>query len=181
MENTGCCVVGPLVGSAAPDFKGMAYQKDFEGDYKEVSLADYKGKWLVLFFYPLAFSGPCSTEIGAFNEALDEFAGRKAEVLGCSTDSHFTLKAWMEKDFGDVKFPLLADMTKAISANYRVLTEQGFALRGLFIIDPEGNIAYNVVHTAHIGRSVDETLRVLDALQTGGFCPANWKKGDKTL
>jgi alkyl hydroperoxide reductase subunit AhpC len=179
----------PLVGNPAPAFEGMAYLKAWESEaggdplgFKGISLDDYRGKWLVFFFYPLDFTFVCPTEITAFNDRLDEFKSRKAEVLGCSIDSQFVHKAWVESGaLGDLKYPLLADLDHMISADYGVLTEDGFALRGLFIIDPEGKLQYSVVHNTDIGRSVDETLRVLDALQCGGLCPANWSKGEETL
>jgi peroxiredoxin (alkyl hydroperoxide reductase subunit C) len=180
----------PLVGGPAPDFEGVAYLKGWEGGkdgantmgMKPAKLSDYEGKWLVLFFYPLSFTGVCTTEINAFSDALSEFQARGAEVLGASIDSQFVHKAWVDSgQVGDLKFPLLADLDHTIAADYGILTDKGFALRGLFIINPEGMLLYNVVHNTDVGRSVDETLRVLDALQSGGACPANWKKGDKNL
>ena len=182
MEMTEYFGCPPIVGSPAPSFKAQAYCKDCgcEGDFCEYSLDDFKGKWLVLFFHPLAFTGVCASEVIALSNALDEFKARGAEVLGCSVDSQFTLKAWVESgQVGQVKIPLLSDLAKQIGADFGVLDEdKGINLRGLFIIDPEGVVQYSVVHPPAIGRSVDETLRVLDALQSGGACPANWKKGD---
>jgi len=177
----------PLVGNPAPDFEATAYQKAWESDEnpmgtKQLSLADYKGKWLVFFFHPLAFTPPCESEISAFNEMKAAFAERGAEILGCSIDSHFTQKAWIDSgSMGTVEFPLLSDLDHTIGLDYGVLTEKGFSLRGLFIIDPEGVMQYSVVHNTGIGRSTEETLRVLDAIQSGAVCPANWKKGDSTL
>jgi peroxiredoxin 2/4 len=177
----------PLVGSPAPGFSAQAYLKAWESAenplrFKPVSLADYQGRWLVLFFYPLDFTFVCPTEITAFNARLAEFKSRGADVLGCSVDSQFVHKAWVERgDLGALNFPLLADLSKDIAAEYGVLAKDGFALRGLFIIDAKGVVQYNVVHNTDVGRDVDETLRVLDALQCGGLCPANWKKGEQTL
>jgi alkyl hydroperoxide reductase subunit AhpC len=180
----------PLVGSPAPDFEGVAYLKGWEGGkdgadpmgMKTVKLTDYAGKWLVFFFYPLDFTFVCPTEIIAFSDALGEFEQRGAEVLGASIDSQFVHKGWVDSgQLGDLQYPLLADLDHTIAADYGILTDKGFALRGLFIINPEGMLLYNVVHNTDVGRSVDETLRVLDALQSGGACPANWKKGDKNL
>jgi peroxiredoxin 2/4 len=175
---------GLMVGRPAPDFKTAAYFKGYGGEgYGEVSLADYKGKWLFLFFYPLDFTFICPTEITAMSDALGEFKARGCEVLGGSCDSRESHKAWVERgDLGDLKFPLFADYTKEIAWKYGVLeSSSGIAFRGSFIISPEGRLNYVCVHDLDVGRSVEETLRVLDALQNGGLCPANWKKGEKTL
>ncbi len=174
------------VGQPAPDFM-MKTTANMETLDSTASLADYQGKWLILFFYPLDFTFVCPTEILALSDRYDEIVAMGAEVLGVSTDSVFSHKAWIEtpRDKGGIsglKFPLAADMTKEVSSNYGVLVEdEGYALRGLFIINPEGILQYMVVHNENIGRSVDETLRVLQALQSGGMCAANWKPGEKTL
>lgn len=176
-----------LVQKKAPDFKADAV---IGGDFKEINLADYKGKWVVLFFYPLDFTFVCPTEITAFSDRVQDFKKLNAEVLGCSIDSKFTHLAWIntprkEGGLGKIDYPLLADVTKKIASDYGVLLDAGIALRGLFIIDPEGNVAYQVVHDLGIGRNVDEALRVLEAIQTtrktGEVCPANWQKGGKTM
>lgn len=175
-----------LVGLPAPDFE-MESTKDLENLETPVRLSDYKGKWLVLFFYPLDFTFVCPTEITALSDRADEFKALDTEILGVSTDSKFSHRAWMnvsrdDNGIGDINFPLAADTTHQVSRDYGVLIEdKGVALRGLFIIDPEGILRYQVVNDENIGRSVDETLRVLQALQTGGLCPANWKPGQKTL
>jgi peroxiredoxin 2/4 len=180
-------VYQPLVGNPAPSFTAQAYLKAWESaenplGFKQAGLDDYKGRWLVLFFYPLDFTFVCPTEITAFNERLGDFESRNAQLLGCSIDSQFVHKAWVERgDLGALNFPLVADLTKDIAADYGILTKDGFALRGLFIVDPKGVLQYAVVHNTDVGRNVDETLRVLDALQCGGLCPANWKKGEQTL
>ena len=176
-----------LVQKPAPEFKAMSVSGKL---FKEVQLSDYKGKWLVLFFYPLDFTFVCPTEITAFSDRSEEFRRLGCEILGCSVDSQFTHLAWIntarkEGGLGDIKYPLMADMTKAIARDYGVLTEGGIALRGLFLISPEGKIAYSVVHDLAVGRNVDEVLRVLKAFQqvarTGEVCPANWNEGAKTM
>lgn len=166
------------VGELAPYFFGDAY---FDGDFKEIGTKDYLGKWLILFFYPLDFTFVCPTEVKGFSDAVDRFRKEGAEILGCSVDSKYSHKAWVEQ-LCDVKYPLLSDITKDISADYGVLVEEeGVSLRGLFIIDPDGILRYQVVHDENVGRSVDETLRVLCGLKSGGLCPMNWKPGDKNL
>jgi peroxiredoxin (alkyl hydroperoxide reductase subunit C) len=175
-----------LVGKKAPEFK-MATTKDLDKLNHVASLEDYKGKWLVFFFYPLDFTFVCPTEITAFNDRYEEFRDLNCEILGVSTDSVYSHRAWIrtpreENGLGELKFPLASDITKEVSRNYGVLIEdEGIALRGLFIIDPEGVIRYQVVHHNNIGRNVDETLRVLEALQSGGLCPANWRPGQAHL
>ena len=176
-----------LVQKQAPDFKATAVSGKL---FKEVKLADYKGKWLVLFFYPLDFTFVCPTEITAFSERAKDFTKLGCEILGCSIDSQFTHLAWIntprkEGGLGEIQYPLLADISKKIATDYGVLTEGGVALRGLFLINPEGKVAYSVVHDLGVGRSVDEVLRVLKAFQqvakTGEVCPANWEEGSKTM
>ncbi|EKD41388.1 MAG: hypothetical protein ACD_73C00737G0002 [uncultured bacterium] len=176
-----------LVQKSAPDFAADAV---VGGDFKNIKLSDYKGKWVVLFFYPLDFTFVCPTEITAFSDRIQDFKKLGAEVLGCSVDSKFSHLAWTkvsrkEGGLGKIEYPLLGDITKKIAADYGVLLDAGIALRGLFIIDPDGKIAYEVVHDLGIGRNVDETLRVLEAIQTvkktGEVCPANWKTGSKTM
>lgn len=176
-----------LVQKVAPYFEAEAV---VNGQFKKIKSTDYQGKWTVLFFYPLDFTFVCPTEIIAFSDKIDEFKKLGAEVLGCSVDSKFTHLAWINtarKDggLGEIRYPLLADITKKIAADYGVLLEGGVALRGLFLINPEGKIAYEVVHDLGVGRSVDETLRVISAFQevakTGEVCPANWNKGSITM
>ena len=172
----------------APDFTATAVVNE---EFKPIKLSDYRGKYVVFFFYPLDFTFVCPTEITAFSDRVDEFAKVGAEVVGCSIDSKFTHLAWIntprkEGGLGDIKYPLLADVTKKIAKDYDVLIEEaGIALRGLFIINPEGKVVYQVVHDLGVGRSVDETLRVIKAFQqvakTGEVCPANWTEGKKTM
>jgi peroxiredoxin 3 len=176
-----------LVQKPAPDFNETAV---LGGDFVQVNLADYKGKWVVLFFYPLDFTFVCPTEITAFDDELAQFKALGAEVIGVSVDSKFTHLAWANtprKDggIGLLKYPLVADISKRIATEYGVLVEPGIALRGLFIIDPDGKVAYQVVHDLGIGRSLAETLRVLKAVQFnrehGEVCPANWQPGQDSM
>lgn len=164
----------------APSFEGItAYQK---GEFKRIGLSDYKGSWLVLFFYPRDFTFVCPTEIRAFAEHEQEFAKFNTKILAASTDSEWSHKAWFERDLPQVSYPILADTTQAVSRAYDVLNEEdGSAHRGLFIIDPEQKIRYALISDGSVGRSVTETLRVVEALQTGELCPAEWKIGEKTL
>jgi len=183
-----------LVQKNAPDFKAQAVVGK---TFQEVKLSDYKGKWVVLFFYPLDFTFVCPTEITAFDDHVNEFKKFNCEVVGCSVDSHFTHLAWIntprtEGGLGNIGFPLLADLTKNIAQSYGVLTNEGIALRGLFLLKPQDpdvdathKVVYSTVHDLSVGRSVEETLRVLQAFQeverTGEVCPANWKPGDSTM
>jgi peroxiredoxin 2/4 len=175
-----------LVGRPAPDFKLETATGNGQ-DFGSASLSDYKGKWLVLFFYPLDFTFVCPTEIVALSEAADQFKKLDTEILGVSVDSIHSHRAWIntpvnDNGLGKLNFPLGADITKKVAKDYGVLIEEeGIALRGLFIIDPEGELKYQVVNHNDVGRSVEETLRVLQALQSGGLCPINWKPGDKHL
>ncbi len=174
------------VGQPAPDFE-MASTKNIETLAENVRLSDYTGKWLVMMFYPLDFTFVCPTELTVFSDNLEEFEGVGAEVIGISTDSVHSHRAWLKtpRDKNGVeglKYPLASDITGSVARIYGVLLEeQGIALRGLFIIDPEGVLQYSVTHSLNVGRSVDETLRVLNALQTGGLCAAEWKPGEETL
>lgn len=174
----------PIVGSQAPQFKTQAL---VDGQIRELSLSDYKGKWVVLFFYPLDFTFVCPTEIIEFNKKADEFRKKNAQLVGASIDSVYSHKAWCELSpekggIGKLNFPLISDLTKKISQDYGVyLEDMGLALRGTFIIDPDGKVRAAFVHDLQVGRSVDETLRVLNAFQTGELCPASWKPGEKTL
>jgi alkyl hydroperoxide reductase subunit AhpC len=177
------------VGKPAPHFTAPAA---FPGDspagpIRNISLSDYEGKWLVFFWYPLDFTFVCPTEITAFSDRIEDFNDLDTAVLGASTDSAYSHRAWMrtprtENGIGDLQYPILSDMTHSIAREYGVLIEnEGIALRGLFIIDPNGVLQYSTINNLNIGRSVDETLRVLQALQSGGLCPSDWKPGQKTL
>jgi alkyl hydroperoxide reductase subunit AhpC len=177
------------VGQPAPAFtlastKGATSPKDLG---KEISLSDYKGKWLIFFFYPLDFTFVCPTEILALSDRLDEFKDLDCEIVGASTDSVHSHFAWIntprdKNGIAGTAYPLVADYTKEVARAYGVLNEQtGAAQRGLFIIDPDGVLRYSVVTNDNVGRSVEETLRVLQALQTGGLCSADWKPGASLL
>jgi len=173
-----------IVGKPAPDFRLEGVVGTEPGkEFKTLALKDFKDKWLVFFFYPADFTFVCPTEIKGFNDNLDSFKKLNAEVVAASTDSKWSHLAWIKRgDLGNLRYPLLADFTKETARAYGVLdSEQGVALRGLFIIDPKGTIQYQVIHNLDVGRSVEETLRVLEALQTGGLCPLGWKPGQKTL
>ncbi len=179
-----------LVTKAAPDFKAQAVTAD--GSFEEVSLSKYRdeGKYVLLFFYPLDFTFVCPTEIIAFSERADDFADLGVQVLGVSIDSHFTHLAWRntprdQGGLGDIKYPLVADLDKEIAKAYDVLLTDGIALRGLFLIDKEGVVRHQVVNDLPLGRSVDEALRMVKALQfveeNGEVCPANWQEGARTI
>ncbi|KAF1856976.1 hypothetical protein Lal_00032229 [Lupinus albus] len=174
------------VGKRAPDFD-MPSTKELKTLKDNVKLSDYKGKWLILFFYPLDFTFVCPTELKAFSDKYDEVTKAGAEVLAVSTDSVYSHRAWIntpdnQGGLGPIKYVLASDITKDVSRDYGVLLEdKGIALRGLFIIDPDGVLQYQVVHALNVGRSVEETLRVLEALKTGGLCAADWKPGQKPL
>jgi len=161
------------------------------GEFKEIKLCDYKGKYLVLFFYPADFTFVCPTEIIAFSDRAEEFRQLGAEVVACSTDSLFSHLKWTELDrksggLGKMNIPLLADRTQDISRRYGVLKEdEGNAFRGLFLIDPKGNLRQITINDMPLGRSVDETLRLVQACQFtdkhGEVCPVNWKPGQATI
>jgi peroxiredoxin (alkyl hydroperoxide reductase subunit C) len=177
------------VGQQAPDFSATAV---VDQEFKTVKLSDYNGKYVVLFFYPLDFTFVCPTEIIAFSDQYEEFSKLNTEVLGVSVDSEFSHLAWIQTDrknggIGDIKYPLVSDIKKEISTAYNVLEpDAGVALRGLFIIDKEGMIQHATVNNLSFGRSVEETLRTLKAIQyvqthPDEVCPAGWKEGDKTM
>ncbi|NEP47886.1 MAG: peroxiredoxin [Moorea sp. SIO3C2] len=181
----GCLRVGQL----APDFTATAV---FEQEFKTIKLSDYRGKYVVLFFYPLDFTFVCPTEITAFSDRFEEFKEIGTEVLGVSVDSEFSHLAWIQTDrkdggVGDLAYSLVSDIKKEISTAYNVLDpEAGIALRGLFIIDKDGIIQHSTVNNLSFGRSVDETLRTLKAIQyvqahPDEVCPAGWQPGDKTM
>jgi peroxiredoxin 2/4 len=174
------------VGQPAPDFD-MPSTKNIEKLNENVKLSDYQGKWVVLLFYPLDFTFVCPTELTTFSERLDDFEGIGAEVIGVSTDSVHSHRAWLrtpreQNGVEGLRYPLASDITKQVSRDYGVLIEdKGVALRGLFVIDPEGILRYAVIHDLNVGRSAEETIRVIQALQTGGLCQAEWRPGQETL
>jgi peroxiredoxin (alkyl hydroperoxide reductase subunit C) len=175
------------IGRPAPAFSVQAYHRSKDGSDKQfstISLADYKGKWVCLFFYPLDFTFVCPTEIVAFNSSLDDFDDRDCFVLTASTDSVYSHKGWCDAhaDLAKLKYPMLADTSHTLSELYDVLdAEKGIAYRGVFLIDPQGIVRWMAIHDLGVGRNVDEVIRVLDALQTDKLCPCNWKKGESTL
>lgn len=177
------------VGQQAPDFTATAV---FDQEFQEVKLSQYRGKYVVLFFYPLDFTFVCPTEITAFSDRYEEFSSKDTEVLGVSVDSEFSHLAWLQTDreaggLGDIAYPLVSDLNKTIARDYNVLDEEaGVAVRGLFIIDPDGVIMHATVNNLPVGRNVDETLRVLQAFQhirshPDEVCPADWTPGDPTM
>ncbi|KAG0265843.1 Peroxiredoxin-2 [Mortierella polycephala] len=176
------------VGKIAPAFKATAV---VDGAFKEVSLDDYKGQYVVLFFYPLDFTFVCPTEIIAFSEAIERFNGLKTAVLACSCDSEFSHLAWVntprtQGGLGEMKIPIIADFTKKIATDYGVLKEDdGVAYRGLFIIDPKQVIRQITINDLPVGRNVDETIRLVEAFQFtdehGEVCPIGWQKGQSTI
>ncbi len=178
-----------LVMKKAPDFTAQAVMPD--GSFKEIKLSDYKGKYVVLFFYPLDFTFVCPSEIIAFDKELEKFKERNTEVIGVSVDSHYTHWAWRNTPrnkggIGKIRYPLVSDLTRNISRDYGVLLEdQGVALRGLFLIDKEGVVRHAVINDLSLGRSVPEALRIVDAWQHyekhGEVCPANWHKGEEAM
>jgi peroxiredoxin (alkyl hydroperoxide reductase subunit C) len=181
--------MGVLVGKKAPDFKATAVVNG--SDFKEVKLSDFQGKYVVMFFYPMDFTFVCPTELHAFQEKLETFKKHNCEVLGVSIDSQFSHLAWLNtsKSEGGIKgvtYPVISDIHKTISRDYDVLIpEAGVALRGTFLIDKNGVVQQQTINNLPLGRSVDEMLRLLEALQYteshGEVCPANWKKGDTAM
>ncbi len=177
-----------LTGKQAPDFKAMTA---FKGDCREISLSDYRGKnYVILFFYPLDFTFVCPTELHAFQEKLSEFKNRSTEVFSCSVDSHFSHLAWLNtpKNKGGIEgieYGLISDIGGSIAEAYDVLSPEKVSYRGLFLIDKEGVVRHQVVNDLPLGRSVDEALRMVDALQhyeeNGEVCPANWRKGEEAI
>lgn len=179
--------MGVLVNKPAPDFTAMAVVNK---DFKEVTLSSYKGKNVLLFFYPLDFTFVCPTELHAFEEKLEEFRSKNTEVLGVSIDSQFSHLAWLntpksEGGIEGVTYPIVSDIHKTIARDFDVLHEDGVALRGAFLIDSKGIVRQQTVNDLPLGRNIDEFLRLVDALEfhekNGEVCPANWEKGEKAM
>jgi len=177
-----------LVTKKAPDFTAQAVMAD--NSFGELSLASYRDRYVILFFYPLDFTFVCPSEIIAFDKALAKFKEKNAEVIGVSVDSKFTHFAWRNTPrdrggIGPIGYPLVADLDKNISRTFGVLTDEGVALRGLFLIDRDGVVRHELINDLSLGRNVDEALRILDALQFtekyGDVCPANWRQGDEAM
>ncbi|RWS23417.1 peroxiredoxin-1-like protein [Leptotrombidium deliense] len=188
-----CCsdrkdvVYFPLIGKPAPEFTGTAV---INGTFEDITLSDYKGKYVVLFFYPLDFTFVCPTEILAFNAKMSEFSDIDCALIACSTDSHYSHFAWCnvpkkEGGLGPMNLPLLSDKSGRIAKDYGILRDDGIAFRGLYIIDGEGILRQITVNDLPVGRSVDETLRLVQAFQYtdkyGEVCPANWRPGKETM
>jgi len=180
--------VSTLVTREAPDFTAKAVLPD--GTIADLTLSTYRGRYVVLFFYPLDFTFVCPSEIIAFDRKRKEFQARNTSVIGVSVDSEFTHFAWRQTPvdkggIGAVGYPLVADLTKNIARSYGVLLNDAVALRGLFLIDTHGMVRHALVNDLPLGRSVDEALRLVDALQFheehGEVCPANWKQGEKGM
>jgi peroxiredoxin (alkyl hydroperoxide reductase subunit C) len=178
-----------LVTQEAPDFTAEAVMPD--NTFGQVKLSSFKGKYAVLFFYPLDFTFVCPSEILAFNKKLDEFKKRNCEVIGISVDSKFTHLAWKNTPvenggIGDIQYPLVQDLNKSIARSYGILFDDAVALRGLFLIDTRGIVRHAVINDLPLGRSVTEALRMVDALQfveTHGdqVCPADWQEGEEAM
>ncbi len=177
-----------LVTQEAPDFTAQAVLAD--NSFAELTLSSQRGKYVVLFFYPLDFTFVCPSEIIAFDKAVEEFEQKNTQVIGVSVDSHFTHLAWKnttrdQGGIGPVRYPLVADLSKKISEDYGVLAGGEVALRGLFLIDKEGIVRHALVNDLPLGRNVDEALRLVDALQFteehGQVCPANWRDGEDAM
>ncbi len=176
------------VGKKVENFVANAYDPQAD-EFTEVSLQKNMdaGKWTILFFWPKDFTFVCPTEIVGFSDRIEEFRSEGAEIFGVSTDSTHVHQAWTklepsEGGIGKVNFPLLQDSNLALSEAFGILVEEeGAALRGLFMISPEGILEHATINNLNVGRNVDEALRTLTALQAGGLCPLNWTKGDATL
>ena len=177
-----------LVTKPAPDFKANAVLKD--GSFAELTLSQFKGKYVLLFFYPLDFTFVCPTEIISFSDRVKEFTDLNVEVIGISVDSEFSHLAWRnlprtQGGIGQIDYSLVADLNKQIARDYDVLIGDAVALRGLFLIDTAGVVRHQVVNDLPLGRSVDEALRMVQALQfvekNGEVCPANWQEGKRTI
>ena len=176
------------VGMQAPDFAATAV---VDQEFMDINLSQYRGKYVVLFFYPLDFTFVCPTEITAFSDRYNDFSSKNTEVLGVSVDSKFTHLAWIqtprnEGGIGDIHYPLVSDLKREICKSYNVLNDDGEADRGLFIINPNGIIMHSTINKAPVGRNIDETLRILQAYQyveshPDEVCPAGWTPGDKTM
>ncbi len=170
------------IGQQVPDMKIDYWVSGAHGP-KQMSLADHKGKWLILFFYPRDFTFICPTEIAAYASMQDQFEEEGAVVIGASTDSFFSHKAWFEGDerLRNVKYPVLADTSQQLTRAFGILLEDGAALRGTYIVDPDGYLRHMSVNDLDVGRNVEEPLRILQALRCGQLCPAHWHPGEETL
>ena len=186
MESSDTYSPKAFVGRGAPDF-AMLSTKNIQTLEESVKLADYRDRWLVLVFYPLDFTFVCPTELRAFSDRYDDFRKEGADILGVSIDSVYTHRAWLKTPvekggLGELRFPLASDTTHRVAKDYGVFLEaKGHAPRGTFLIDPEGILRMSLINDLDVGRSVDETLRTLQALKTGALCPVGWQPGRATL
>jgi peroxiredoxin (alkyl hydroperoxide reductase subunit C) len=180
--------IATLVTQEAPDFTAEAVMPD--NTFGEITLSRYRGKYVLLFFYPLDFTFVCPSEILAFNKRLDAFREKNCEVIGVSVDSKFTHLAWKNTalengGIGNIQYPLVQDLNKAISRSYGILFNESVALRGLFLIDPHGKVRHSIINDLPFGRNVAEALRMVDAVQFyeahGEVCPANWQEGEEAM
>ena len=178
-----------LVTREAPDFTAQAVLPD--NSFGELTLSKFRGKYVILFFYPLDFTFVCPSEILAFNKRVSEFKEKNCELIGVSVDSRFTHLAWKSTPvenggIGNIQYPLVEDLNKAIARSYGILLNESVALRGLFLIDTNGIVRHSIINDLPLGRSVGEAIRILDALQFvethgGEVCPANWQEGDESM
>lgn len=177
-----------LVTQQAPDFTAEAVMPD--NSFGSITLSAFKGKYVVLFFYPMDFTFVCPSEILAFNKKVAEFKTKNCEIIGVSTDSKFTHLAWKNTavengGIGNIQYPLVQDLNKDIAKAYGILFNRSVALRGLFLVDPTGTVRHCVINDLPLGRNVDEALRMVDAVQFsdthGEVCPANWKQGEEAM
>lgn len=179
-----CEITRLRVGSPAPEFTAPAWDpRTPENVDKKISLSDFKGKWTLLFFYPLDFTFVCPTELIHLGEIREEFEKHNCQIVAASTDSVFSHQAWAKQDkrIAGLGFPILSDMSHDIAYDYGILHDDGMALRGAFIIDPDGILQSMTVNNLPVGRNPEELLRTLKAFQTGDLCPVNWDEGEKTL
>jgi peroxiredoxin 2/4 len=167
------------VGQTLPDYKGEALMPN--GQFAELKLSDFRGKWLVLFFYPLDFTFVCPTEIQGFNKLYPEFEKANTVVLGASVDSVHCHKAWTESSLGKLSFPLIGDLTRELAQGCGILSPEGFSHRATFVVNPDGVIESVTINSSNVGRSTEETLRTLQALKAGGLTACGWQPGQPLL
>ena len=180
--------IGTLVTKEAPDFTAEAVLPD--NSFGEITLSKYRGKYVILFFYPLDFTFVCPSEILAFNRRLNDLKQKNCEVIGVSVDSKYTHLAWKKTaledgGIGDIQYPLVQDLNKAIARSYGILFDESVALRALFLVDPNGKVRHALINDLPFGRNVEEANRMLDAVQFyeayGEVCPANWRQGEEAM
>jgi alkyl hydroperoxide reductase subunit AhpC len=171
------------IGKPVPDFTAPAYDPVTDNVDAKVSLADYRGKWVLLFFYPLDFTFVCPTELIKLGEMYEEFKKNNCEIIAGSIDSAFSHQAWLKADarLKNIKFPIIADLTKDVGYDYQCIADDGMHFRGAFIIDPDGVLQSMTVNNLPVGRNPEELLRTLKAFQTGDLCPVAWSEGQDTL